>query len=229
MVLDDVFQSVDGPIRVAALHYVLSDLNGWQFFLTAHDRLWREQVLTILHRHGRAVTSLEIASWDPEHGPEIRASTGDLGSAVHAALQAGDAVSIAVQAGRLVELTSHHLSWTLPVSVTRRRDDRYTLNDVSAPVYKKLKGLTTAPAADLVDRHLHLRNLLGAHVNDWAGVTSVAEARRFGEAALELLNFCPVPQCLRWIERSPEAHTYVCRSGTTRVTKPPSVVDAPRP
>jgi hypothetical protein len=222
MLLDDVFQSVDAPIRVAALDYVVADLKGWQFVLTAHDRLWREQVLTILRRHNHPVASLEIAGWDPQHGPDVRATTGDVGGAVRAALEeGGDPVAIAVHAGRLVELISHHLSWTLPVSVTRRRDDRYTLNDVWPPVYSKLKKLTTAGPADEVERYLHLRNLLGAHVNEWADPTSLAETRRFGEAVLELLNAVRCTECSRWVENSPEAHTYVCRCGATRVVKPP--------
>lgn len=223
MVLDDVFQSVDGPIRVAALDYVVSELKGWQFVLTAHDRLWREQVLTIMRRHGHPTTSLEIAGWDPQYGPDIRATTGDLGGAVRAALDTADPVAIAVHAGRLVELISHHLSWTLPVSVSRRRDDRYTLNDVWPPVYSKLKKLTAVGAADEVERYLHLRNLLGAHINEWADMTSLTETRRFGEAVLELLKGVRCTECSRWVEKSPEAHTYVCRCGATRLTKPPPV------
>lgn len=227
MVLDDVFQSVDGPIRVAALDYVVSELKGWQFILTAHDRLWREQVLTIMRRHGHPTTSLEIAGWDTQRGPDIRATTGDLGAAVRAALDTSDPVAIAVHAGRLVELISHHLSWTLPVSVSRRRDDRYTLNDVWPPVYSKLKKLTAVEAADEVERYLHLRNLLGAHINEWAEMTSLAETKRFGEAVLELLRNVRCAECARWVEKSPEAHTYVCRCGATRMTKPPPVAEAP--
>jgi hypothetical protein len=222
MVLDDVFQSVDGPIRVAALDYVVSDLKGWQFVLTAHDRLWREQVLSIMRRHGHPTISLEIAGWEPEFGPDIRATTGDLGGAVRAALDTADPVAIAVHAGRLVELIGHHLSWILPVSVSRRRDDRYTLNDVWPPVFSKLKKLAGTGGADEVERYLHLRNLLGAHINEWAGMTSLTETRRFGDAALDLLNSVHCTECLRWVEKSPETHTYVCRCGATRLTKPSS-------
>ena len=224
MVLDDVFQSVDGPIRVAALDYVVSELKGWQFVFTAHDRLWREQVLTIMRRHDHPTTSLEIAGWEPNYGPDIRVTTGDLGSAVRAALGTADPVAIAVHAGRLVELISHQLSWTLPVSVTRRRDDRYTLNDVWPPVYSKLRRLSAAAAADEVERYLHLRNLLGAHVNEWADTTSLTETKRFGEAVLELLTAVRCPDCSRWLEKSPEARTYVCRCGATRLSHP----EAPR-
>ena len=221
MILDDVFQSIDGPIRVAALDYVVSELKGWQFIVTAHDRLWREQLLTILRRHNHPIASLEIAGWEPRYGPDVRATTGDVGAALRSSLEATDPAAIAVHAGRLVELIAHCLSWTLPVSVTRRRDDRYTLNDVWPPVYSKLKKLATGGAADDVERYLHLRNLLGAHINDWAAMTSLSETKRFGEAALKLLDAVRCTECFRWVEESPEAHTYVCRCGATRLTKGP--------
>jgi AAA domain len=42
LVLDDVFQSVDTPLRQRALDHIASRLNGWQLVLTVHDRLWLE-------------------------------------------------------------------------------------------------------------------------------------------------------------------------------------------
>jgi hypothetical protein len=219
IVLDDVFQSVDGPIRVAALDHVAAELRGWQFILTAHDRLWREQLLTVMRRHNHPVASFEIAGWDPEHGPDVRATTGDLGRATRKALETGDAAAIAVHAGRLVELLAHELSWTLPISVTRRQDDRYTLGDLWPSVYSKLKKTNAAEPAAEVERYLHLRNILGAHVNPWAQSTSLAEASRFGESALALLAEVRCAECARWVEPSPEKATYVCRCGATRVAR----------
>jgi hypothetical protein len=217
MILDDVFQSVDGPIRVAALDHVVSQLPGWQFVLTAHDRLWQEQLVTILRRHGHPVRSYEIVGWSPGSGPDLRAKDGKFDSALRSAMDAGDPSAVALHAGRLLEQLCHELSWTLPVSVTRRRDDRYTLGDLWPSVYKRLKTTNAFEAADEVERYIHLRNLLGAHVNEWAQSASLGETSRFGQAVLDLLLAIQCAQCGRWVEASPEAHTYVCRCGATRL------------
>ena len=42
LILDDVFQSVDAPLRQRALDHIASRLKGWQLILTVHDRLWLE-------------------------------------------------------------------------------------------------------------------------------------------------------------------------------------------
>lgn len=220
MVLDDVFQSVDGPVRLAALDHVVANLPKWQLIITAHDRLWREQVMTVLRRHNHPVAAFEVASWSPDRGPDVRATTGDLGAATLAAMAGGDPASIAVHAGRLVEQIAHQLSWTLPVSVTRRPDDRYTLGDLWPSIKSKLARTNAAEASTEIDRYLHLRNILGAHVNPWADATSLAEASRFGDAVLALLGHVRCGACGRWVEASPERGVYVCRCGTTRLRPP---------
>jgi hypothetical protein len=220
LVLDDVFQSVDAPIRVAAVDYLLRDLKGWQFLVTAHDRLWREQLRTIFQRHGVPLADFEITDWTPEEGPAIRTGGSDPSYALRAAIDAGDPTAMAIHGGRLLEQVSDTLSWTLGVSVTRRRGDRYTLGDLWPPVFKVLKRTTLARPAEEIDRHLHLRNLLGAHANAWAEGVSVSEARRFAEAVLRLLAGARCPECTRWIEPAPIRHTWTCRCGATRVERP---------
>ena len=219
MVLDDVFQSVDAPIRVATMDYLLEQLKGWQLILTAHDRLWREQLTTLLRRHSRPVASVEIVTWRFEHGPTIRAAGGDLGSPLRGALEQGEPVNISMHAGRLLEQTADALSWTLPISVIRRYEDRYTLADVWPGVLKTLKKTNASSVAQEVDRFLHLRNILGMHVNWWAESLSREEVDRFGVAVLGLLAVVRCPSCQRWIEPAPPNQMWMCRCGITRLER----------
>jgi hypothetical protein len=221
IILDDVFQSVDSPIRVAALDHVMDDLRGWQFILTAHDRLWQEQLLTVMRRNNQPPLLYEIISWSPDHGPDIRSADTAVSTALAAAIASGDTASIAMHAGRLLEQLAGILSWTLPTSVKRRQGDRYTLGDLWPGVFAELRRTTVAPVAAEIDRYLHLRNLLGMHVNDWAAGVSLIEVRRFAENVIALLSAIRCEKCGRWIEASPERRTWVCRCGTTRLTPPP--------
>jgi hypothetical protein len=219
MVLDDVFQSVDAPIRVAAMDYLLDRLDGWQFVITAHDRLWREQLTTLLQRHAKPFKSIEIVRWTFDEGPTIRAASGDLSSGLRGALEEGEPVSIAMHAGRLLEQIADTMSWTLPISVVRRPGDRYTLGDVWPGVLKVLKRTNAAEVAEDVDRFLHLRNVLGMHVNWWAESLSREEVERFGSAVLSLLETARCSQCARWVEKAPPNQLWMCRCGSTRLER----------
>lgn len=218
LVLDDVFQSVDSPIRLAALDYVVASLKDWQFIITAHDRLWREQVLTLFQRVGLPIASFEILDWSFEEGPRLQASGGDLGATLKQAIEDGGPSLIAGQAGRLLEELSDLLSWTLVISVKRKFGDRYTLADLWPGVRKALAKTDARAEAEEIDRYLHLRNLIGAHPNTWAEGVSRGETLRFGQAVLELLARIQCPRCSRWVEKSPERGTWVCRCGTTALS-----------
>lgn len=219
IVLDDVFQSVDAPIRLAALDHFLNDLKGWQFLITAHDRLWKEQVRSLLQRRGIAVRSFSISTWSFDGGPALSTLQGRVDISLRRALEGSEPGEIALQAGRLLEQISEVLSWTLRVSVVRREDDKYTLGDLWPPVKKVLSRTEAADAAEEVDRYLHLRNLLGAHPNRWAESASLSETHRFGEGVLGLLAYVWCEQCGRWVERSPARETWVCRCGTNFLGK----------
>ena len=219
IVLDDVFQSVDSPIRLAALEYLIRDMSGWQFIITAHDRFWREQVTDVLQRRGVPVNSFEIVEWNAEHGPAVRITKGDVDLALRQALKTGDSSVIAVLAGQLLEEISNVMSWTLGTSVKRRKDDRYSLGDLWPPVKKVLVRTDAADTATEVDLYQHLRNKAGAHSNPWAKTASLTESRRFGEGVRELLGFVWCSACGRWVEPSPTLDKWECRCGETTLRK----------
>lgn len=174
LILDDICQSVDGPVRVSTMEYIVQEFPEWQLILTAHDRLWREQLRALLR--GKEISSFEITSWTLEHGPEVRPEKGDLSANLRWALDQAEPVAIA----RLLEQIADVLSWTMAVRVQRRRGDLYTLDNLWNPVRKKLERTTAAEAAASINRFLHLRNVLGAHANAWAESVSLSEAKEFG-------------------------------------------------
>jgi hypothetical protein len=152
-------------------------------------------------------------------------SDSDIGAGLRRAIEQRDPVSIAVHAGRLLEQASDTLSWTFPTSVSRRFGDRYTLGDLWPGVFSVLKKTTIAEQAAEVDRYMHLRNILGMHVNAWAEGVSLQEATRFGEGVLSLLDSVWCAECGRWVERSPTRVTWVCRCGARKLSRPDASVD----
>jgi hypothetical protein len=204
-VLDDVFQSFDGETRLRTVEFMLREMKGWQFVVTAHDRLWREQLRNVFRRNNVSLVEVEITRWQFSTGPEIRAVTDSLDGGLKSALICGEVYQVCAEAGRLLERVSGLLSFAIPISVTRRKDDKYTLGDLWPGVLKALKKTSAAEAALEVDRWVNLRNLSGAHYNESASSLSRSEARAFGDSVLQLCDKVWCTDCaglVEWIKTS---------------------------
>jgi len=217
LILDDALQSVDSTVRLNLIDYILERCKGWQLFITTHDRLWREQLVQLLKKHNYVLTEREIRSWLLDAGPEVRGTRYDPGYSMREALSNGNAPSICGEAGRLLEQILDVLSWTLPVSVTRRYEDRYTIGDLWPPTLKKLKKTGACEAAEEVNKWFHLRNLIGAHYNSWASSLSISDAENFGRAILSLLQFVYCASCGQWVKANGHATRWDCRCGAVTI------------
>ena len=208
-VLDDVFQSFDGETRLRTVEFMLREMKDWQFVVTAHDRLWREQLRNVFRRNNVPLLEVEITKWEFSTGPEIRAVTESLDEGLKSALNCGEVYQVCAEAGRLLERVSGLLSFAIPISVTRRKDDKYTLGDLWPGVLKAIKKTSAAEEALEVDRWVNLRNLSGAHYNESASALSRSEARAFGESVLRLCDKVWCTDCARLVEWIRSSTNYV--------------------
>jgi len=211
LVLDDVLQSVDSGFRVKLMRLLVREFSDWQLVVTAHDRLWREQLRSLLTKSGKAPIEIEILGWDLESGPRIRG--GEPGLPLDLALDSAEPTLICAAAGRQLEQVCDELSWRLPTSVQRRRGDAYTLGDLWPGVHRKLMKSGVSGLADDVDTWLHLRNMVGAHYNEWADAVCLSEAEELGIAVRALYQHTYCLDCARWVERAGQAMS--CRCGHT--------------
>ena len=160
---------------------------------------------------------------EPATGPLIINVSREIDSLLREALQRGDVLSICSHSGLLLEKISNILSYHLPISVTRRKGDKYTLGDLWPGIYKVLRKTNVHEATNEVERWLHLRNLVGSHYNEWAQTLSRREAQLFGEAVLCLLSLVHCDECHRWIERRESTGArriyWSCRCGRTVIEK----------
>lgn len=186
LVLDDVLQSVDSVIRLEVARYLLSDFSDWQIFITFHDRLWRDQFRTLCAQYNHEFVSREIVSWDYNDGPILVQSNVDASHEVRDAMKSPDPIRIAGQAGILLETLCDWLSKSLAASVTRRPEDKYTLGDTWPGVNKILRRYVTRERVEEVSDYLLLRNLVGAHYNEWAQNISLTEVRTFAKSVVGL-------------------------------------------
>jgi hypothetical protein len=213
LILDDVMQSVDSTIRLRLLDYLLQRFDKWQLLITVHDRLWREQIVQLMRRRGHRFVEREIRRWTFLEGPQVRSTSYDVVASLSDALENGNTAMIAAEAGRLLEHISDVLSWSLPVNVSRRQNDLYTLGDLWPAVNSKLSKTSIAPVAEKVDRWMHLRNLLGAHYNEWAGSLSQMDADSFAEAIVALHRCVYCDNCYHWVRADGFQRRWSCRCG----------------
>ncbi|WP_439386642.1 AAA family ATPase [Amycolatopsis lexingtonensis] len=199
IVFDDVFQSVDATHRVHAMDHILARLEGWQVIVTVHDRLWMELVCASLRRANRDYRSLEVLAEGFGNSPRIRGTSVDHSATLRDVLsRSSNPPLVAAAAGRLLEELSDKLSVSLECSVSRRADDKYDLGALWPGVLKALKKNGTAEmgeAVSEVNQLLALRNILGAHYNEWATSVSTREANEFGAAVLRLWDLAVCPTC----------------------------------
>ncbi len=218
LILDDVLQSVDATIRVRVMNLILDEFADWQLLITVHDRLWRAQLLALFQSAGHPVAEVEIRNWGFTSGPSITYGTGQaLATAdLENALAVGDPAPVCAVSGRLLEHVCDTMSWTLPISVKRRRGDRYTLADLWPGVRKELSKTTLSDVANEIEVWMHLRNAVGAHYNDWAEGVTWSDAENFGLSVLALTDSLYCSKCGQWVIRS--GSQLACRCGHKQVS-----------
>ena len=186
LILDDVLQSVDGVIRLQVARYLLEDFADWQLILTFHDRLWRDQFLAMCAQKAHQVVVRDIVNWSFVTGPTVIEPGRDAAEMLRSVTSSGSPSLVAGQSGMLLETMSDWLSKSLGTSLTRNVNDKYTLGDTWPGVLKVLRRFECAPEAERVELYAPLRNLVGAHYNEWAQNITLSEAREFADAVLQL-------------------------------------------
>jgi hypothetical protein len=161
----------------------------------------------------------EIVRWSFSNGPTVFNTSKNIDDILLETVEAGQIVNICSQAGLLLEEICDKLSWILPTSVIRRKEDKYTLGDLWPGIYKILKKTNMKSIVDEIDKWLHLRNLVGAHYNEWSRSVSLQEAESFAEAVLQFFWHVRCNSCFRWIEPlGSQSKHWSCRCGKLDVS-----------
>lgn len=205
IVLDDVLQSVDSSIRLNFIEFMMDEFSDWQIIITAHDRLWLNQLRSSFKRHQHKFKEFEIYKWDFHLGPQISEISSSYNiSPIDIALNTKNVQIIASQSGLIFESICQKLSMSLNTSIQRQFEDRYTIGDLWPSIKKYLKKSKLLPLTEEIDKLLYIRNLLGAHYNEWAVSLTNEEIYRFANLIKELYSFSFCETCQAWISSKGE-------------------------
>jgi hypothetical protein len=223
LILDDVFQSVDSSIRLKIIDFLLTDFEGWQFIITVHDRLWKEQLIQLFRNRSVPINIFEIMAWNPKQGPIIINESLLLEITLQGSLEKGSIIEISSNTSILLEKICNNLSYRLPICVTRKNQDKYTLGDLWPGIAKELKKTSIVKEIETLDRLIYLRNMIGGHFNDWAMSLSRDEAIEYANSVLDLLQKVKCKSCNRWIEEikigEKSQKKWSCRCGAITIEK----------
>lgn len=214
LIIDDVLQSVDANIRVKFIDYILKELSDWQFIITCHDRLWLNQLRELFKLKNHTYKEFNISSWSFETGPIVKETNRQtLDETLRQAINTSNTRIIASMAGVFLERICHELSISLRGSIERKPDDKYTIGDLWPTVLKHLKQTSLKEIVEDIDNFKHVRNLLGAHYNEWADMMSDDEVLHFAHLVQKLYEKTFCSNCMKWISRNGKKDYYChCRS-----------------
>ncbi|CPU60637.1 recombination protein F [Mycobacteroides abscessus] len=213
LILDDALQSVDASIRLGVMDYVLDQFKDWQLIVTGHDRAWNAQLRGLFVRRGRSFVERSVSGWTFAEGVELGGASRTRAQSLREALERRDERMVASGTGLLLEEISQELSWRLGVSIQRREGDRYTLGDLWPAIAKALKTSAIKPVVAEIDLRLDIRNLLGAHYNDWADGISWSDIRQLGQDVLTVYDSAFCSACSSWVTKS--GARVACQCGAT--------------
>jgi recombinational DNA repair ATPase RecF len=212
LILDDVFQSIDSGIRLKIIQNIFENLKGWQIIITVHDRLWKEQLIELLNINNIKIDVYEIFNWKSELGIEINSDSMLLDETLQKNINSGSINEIISNASILLEKICSNLSFNLPISVTRRKNDKYTLGDLWPGIVKELKKTNIKGTVEKLGRLIYLRNMIGGHYNEWALSLTRNEAVEFALTVLEFYNNIHCNSCGYWIQDVVIAGKKIARS-----------------
>lgn len=211
LILDDTLQSVDAGVRLGVMDYVLSEFDDWQIIVTGHDRAWLSQLRGLFARRGRNFLEQNISSWSFAHGIEVVGASRTRATSLRESIDRADESMTASGTGLLLEEISQQLSWRVNASVTRREGDRYTLGDLWPGIAKALRNTRLKETVEQINLRLDIRNLLGAHYNDWADGIPWSDIRLLAEDTMTLYAATHCSACDDWVRKS--GSQFDCRCG----------------
>ena len=101
-----------------------------------------------------------------------------------------------------METICNKLSMNLNTSIQRKREDKYTLGDLWPGIKKHFKKTELKLITEDIDKLLHIRNLLGAHYNEWSISLSNYEVLSFANNILNFYKKVYCEKCQSWLNRN---------------------------
>ena len=206
LVLDDVLHSVDGEHRMGTAKLILDEFSDHQIVLTTHDQLWFENLKAVANRAGRRFRNYRIASWSLATGPIWGDHLSDFEWLTSTECESAKPADRVIKSGRLLEQILQNLCDTLGVPVPFSLRGRYTVDPLWSSFLKRAKGnpafwAAASTSIEKIEELRALRNLAGAHYNEWAQLLTDRESRDLSDAIVKLRSSVYCQYCHEFVKR----------------------------
>jgi hypothetical protein len=206
LVLDDVLHSVDGEHRMATAKLILKEFADHQIVITTHDPLWFENLKAVARVADRNFSYHRIAGWSLSTGPIWGDHLSDYEWLVSTEAITAQTADRLIKAGRLLEQVLQNLCDRLSVAVPFSLRGLYTLDPLWTsflPRAKKNKEFYAAAGKELdkIEELRGLRNLAGAHYNQWANYLTANESKELTRAIVALRGHVYCSKSNQFIKR----------------------------
>lgn len=147
-----------------------------------------------------------ISNWSFSTGPKIHeANYLSVDDTLRQAISTGNIRIMASMSGLFLEKICQNLSASLHCRIERKAGDKYTIGDLWLSIKKTLKKTSLNKTIEKIDKLLCIRNLLGAHYNQWTEAFDDSEVLEFATAVQSLYENTYCTKCNSWIQASPKA------------------------
>lgn len=235
LVLDDVLGSVDEPHIDRLILMLYAETAKFRHcVMTTHYGPWKHKLRWGWLKNGQC-QFIELTRWTPVSGIGLIGSVPDVARLRSLLAESPpDPQLVCAKAGVILEAALDFLTQLYQCSVPRKPDSRYTLGELLPAIGKKLRPLLRVDVRDGTDATgapiyrsvsltpilegltgvMYARNLVGCHFNAIALEHSDADALKFGQLVLELIEVLADPDA-GW-PRKEKAGTYWANAGETR-------------
>lgn len=233
MVLDDIVISIDLGHARRLITLLKNSFQDHQIIILTHNGLFAHWCKSLIP----GLRKLQIKSWSLTNGPGI----GDYPSVreqIDVALANGTAKEIAVRVMEMLDEWTAEGRYAFAVAVPAKIGEQYTLTEIWEPMIKAIKGMSKSLDSDLggamgtletlVDVPA-VRNLLGAHENEFAKEFPRTTMVEIGTAACRLVDALYCSECRSFVLPSPSRTSVVmmhCPNHHKQYVKSPPVAKA---
>jgi hypothetical protein len=191
---------------MATAKLILKEFTDHQIVITTHDPLWFENLKAVARVAGRNFSYYRIAGWSLSTGPIWGDHLSDYEWLVSKEAVTAQSADRLIKAGRLLEQILQNVCDRLVVAVPFSLRGLYTLDPLWTsflPRAKKNKAFYAAAGKEIdkIEELRGLRNLAGAHYNQWANFLTASESKELAVAIVRLRDDVYCSKCNQFIKR----------------------------
>jgi ABC-type Mn2+/Zn2+ transport system ATPase subunit len=217
LILDDIMSTIDGAHRLRLAHLLDEEFGDYQIILTTHDRLWTEE----LQRTLKKLQTIQL-SWTISDGVKIHELLEENWDhyVQLASTSPHDAV---LRCARDFEKFLNTMRFNFALAIPAKYGDQYSIGEMNEKFFEWIeKKKIDHPDPNYeakwrklrqwLQTHIVLRNMAGAHYNEWAMTLNSGEAKDFVVLIKDLTSLFKCPSCQRnWVQYSTETKIVHCK------------------